>query len=123
MNESGNQTGATTDLRRADFDRPVQVRSGGDLETLIAERKVLLVDFYADWCGPCQMLEPTVERIAEETDATVAKVDIDEHQSLAEANNVRGVPTLLLYVDGELEERIVGLRDEMSLFDRVRAQL
>jgi thioredoxin 1 len=123
MNESGNQTGTTTDFRRADFDSPVPIGSESDLQSLIRDKAVLLVDFYADWCGPCQMLEPTVERIAAETDAAVAKVDIDELQSLAEANNVRGVPTLLLYVDGELEERIVGLRDEMSLFDRVTAHL
>lgn len=123
MNESGKQTGTTMDLRRADFERPVQIGSESDLQSLIRNKEVLLVDFYADWCGPCQMLEPTVERIAAETDAAVAKVDIDQLQSLAEANNVRGVPTLLLYVDGELEERIVGLRDEMSLFDRVTAHL
>lgn len=123
MNDSNNKTGTTADLTRAEFNSPVQIESEGDLKTLIADQRVLLVDFYADWCGPCQMLEPTVERIAAETAAAVAKVDIDEQQSLAEANSVRGVPTLLLYVDGELAERIVGLRDEMSLFERVTAQL
>jgi thioredoxin 1 len=123
MKDQGKRSDASANLKRADFDSPVQVESEGHLETLIRDKEVLLVDFYADWCGPCQMLEPTVEKIAAETDAAVAKVDIDELQALAEANNVRGVPTLLLYVDGELEERIVGLRDEMSLFDRVTAHV
>ena len=96
-------------------DEPVHVRSEAHLQDLIRESHVLLVDFYADWCGPCKMLKPIVERLAAETDATVAKVDIDRLQNLAEANNVQGVPTMFLYVDGELREQLVGLREESTL--------
>jgi len=76
---------------------------------------VVLVDFYADWCGPCKMLEPTVETIAAETAATVAKVDIDALQGLARQFNVQGVPTLHLYADGDLVEEMVGVKDEGTL--------
>jgi len=74
-----------------------------------------LVDFYADWCGPCQMLEPVVESIAADTDATVAKVDVDANRGLAAEYGVRGVPTLLLFADGEPVERLVGMQDESRL--------
>ena len=72
----------------------------------------MLVDFYADWCGPCEAMEPTVEAIAAETEAVVAKVDIDAHWGPAASANVRGVPTLVLHADGEPVERRVGLQDE-----------
>ena len=76
---------------------------------------VVLVDFYADWCGPCKQLEPIVERIAAGTDATVAKVDIDENQGLAAQYGVRSVPTLLLFSDGKQVEQLVGVQQEGQL--------
>ena len=75
----------------------------------------MLADFYADWCGPCQMLEPVVESVAADTDATVATVDVDANQGLAAEHGVRGVPTLLLFADGEPVERLVGMQEEARL--------
>lgn len=95
--------------------KPVRVESGPHLETLVEENRLLLVDFHADWCGPCQTLEPTMDSLAADTPATVAKVDIDDLRELAQESEVRGVPTMHLYVDGELTERLVGLRDEGAL--------
>jgi thioredoxin 1 len=94
---------------------PVHVGSVEEFSTLTTEYDVVLVDFYADWCGPCTMLEPTIAAIAEKTDAAVAKVDIDEHQGLAAQYGVRGVPTLLLFADGEQVEQVVGVQDEAKL--------
>ncbi|WP_436931193.1 thioredoxin [Halosimplex halobium] len=99
-------------------DEPVHVESEADFEETVAGG-VVLVDFHADWCGPCQMLEPVVADIAETTAATVAKVDVDAHQGLAREHGVQGVPTLLLFVDGELTERRVGVQDESALRDLV----
>jgi thioredoxin 1 len=65
------------------------------------------------------MLEPTVEAIAAETGATVAKVDVDEHQPLAQQFNVQGVPTLVLFADGEAVEQVVGVQDKGTLVDLV----
>ncbi|MFB6163988.1 MAG: thioredoxin [Haloarculaceae archaeon] len=93
---------------------PVHVESAQHFQDVTGSGTVL-VDFYADWCGPCKMLEPTVETIAAETDATVAKVDIDALQGLAQQYQVQGVPTLLLFVDGEPAERMVGVQDEATL--------
>jgi thioredoxin 1 len=93
---------------------PVHVTGVDHLEELTASG-VVLVDFYADWCGPCKMLEPVVERIAAETEATVAKVDVDSQQALAAQYQVQGVPTLYLFAGGERVERLVGARDEATL--------
>ena len=98
---------------------PIHIGSPSDLSETVDQNDVVLVDFYADWCGPCKMLEPTVESVAAETDATVAKVDVDQHQSLAQQFNVQGVPTLILFADGEAVEQIVGVQDQGTLVDLV----
>jgi thioredoxin 1 len=95
-------------------DEPVHVESQAHFEDLTGEG-VVLADFYADWCGPCKQLEPIVERVAANTPATVAKVDVDAHQALAGEYGVRGVPTMVLFSDGEVAERIVGVRGEDQL--------
>jgi thioredoxin 1 len=94
---------------------PIPVAGNTELTETVSEHDVVLVDFYADWCGPCQMLEPVVETIAAETDAAVAKVDIDANQQLAAEYGVRGVPTLVLFADGQPAERLVGMQDEARL--------
>jgi len=94
---------------------PVAVDSEAALDELVETHDVVLVDFYADWCGPCKMLEPVVERLAAETAATVAKVDVDVNQQLAAAYGVRGVPTLILFADGSQVEEMVGVKSEDQL--------
>jgi len=95
-------------------DEPVHVESQAHFGDLTGEG-VVLADFYADWCGPCKQLEPIVERVAANTPAIVAKVDVDAHQALAGEYGVRGVPTMVLFSDGEPVERIVGVRGEDQL--------
>lgn len=98
---------------------PIHVRGREHFEAVAGDHDVVLVDYYADWCGPCQMLEPIVTEIARDTPAAVAKVDIDAHQDLATEAGVRGVPTLFLYVEGEPVKRLVGLQDAATLHDLV----
>jgi thioredoxin 1 len=94
---------------------PIHVNGVDELTRTTEEYDVVLVDFYADWCGPCQMLEPVVESIAESTDAAVAKVDVDANQQLAAQFGVQGVPTMVLFADGEPVEQMVGFEDEGTL--------
>jgi len=100
---------------------PVDVRGAAHLEELLEEYRIVLVDFYADWCGPCKMLAPTVAEIADETDAAVVKVDIDAHQDLAAQYQVQGVPTLYLFADGEVEERMVGVQNKPALVEKIES--
>ncbi|QCC60169.1 thioredoxin domain-containing protein [Natrinema thermotolerans] len=96
-------------------DEPIAITGQGHLDEVVEEYDVVLVDCYADWCGPCQMLEPTIEALAAETDAAVAKVDVDAHQRIAQQLGARGVPTLVLYADGQPVERMVGAQDRGTL--------
>ena len=71
---------------------------------------ISLVDFWADWCGPCRMLGPTIDEIAKENmDITVGKLNVDEHPELAGKYNVMSIPTLLFFKDGQLMDHSVGV--------------
>ncbi|WP_459191023.1 thioredoxin family protein [Halosimplex sp. J119] len=100
---------------------PIHIDGGAELSETFAEYGLVIADFYADRCGPCQMLEPIVETIAAETDATVAKIDIDANQQLAAEYGVQGVPTLVLFADGQPAERLVGMQDEAQLRSVIEA--
>ncbi len=90
---------------------PIHISGPDHFQEVTAKYDVVLVDYHAEWCGPCQMLEPIVADLARETDAAIAKVDIDRHQGLAQQAGVRGVPTLFLYADGQAVEQLVGMQD------------
>jgi thioredoxin 1 len=94
---------------------PVQIESSDALAETVDSYGVVLTDFYADWCGPCNMIAPVVAELAAETDAAVAKVDVDANQQLAAEYGVRGVPTLVLFADGEVVEQVVGAQSKEQL--------
>src|SRR5215203_4389769 len=75
------------------------------------KNEVVLVDLWDEWCGPCHRLAPTVEALAGEYDgrATVAKLNVDENPNVPGRFMIRGIPTLLLFKDGELADTVVGL--------------
>ena len=86
----------------------------------------VLVDFWAEWCGPCKMIAPILDELADEYSGRIqiGKVNVDEFQSLAAEYGVRGIPTLLLFQDGQVAEQIVGLRSKRDLrasLDKVAA--
>ena len=75
-----------------------------------------LVDFYADWCGPCRMVSPIVDEIAEERgDVTVGKVNVDDENGLAMKYGVMSIPTLIVFKDGQEKTRIVGARPKAAI--------
>jgi thioredoxin 1 len=84
----------------------------------------VLVDFWAEWCGPCKMIAPILGELADEYEGKVkiAKVNIDEQQGLAAEYGIRAIPTLLLFDKGQVADQIVGLKSKRDLkasFDRV----
>ena len=83
----------------------------------ITSKGVVLVDFWATWCGPCKMMAPNVEEIATEYKGkvTVGKVDVDECQELATRFEIMSIPTLIVFKDGEKKEVLVGYRLKMQI--------
>ncbi len=77
----------------------------------------VLVDFWAEWCGPCKMIAPILDELASEYDGKVkvGKVNIDEFQSIATQYGIRAIPTLLIFKDGEVAEQVVGMRSKRDL--------
>ena len=78
---------------------------------------LVLVDFWAEWCAPCRRIAPMVDQLAEEYDGrlTVAKMNVDHNQMTPQSFMIQGIPTLLLFKDGDLKERVMGIQDKASL--------
>lgn len=88
-----------------------------DTEVLKSEKTVLL-DFWAEWCGPCRMLAPTVHEIADErTDIKVCKVNVDEEPSLAEKFGIFSIPTLIVIKEGKVVSQSAGLKPKQAILD------
>jgi len=84
----------------------------------------VLIDFFAPWCGPCKMVAPILEEIAQErTNLTVVKVDVDQDPDLAQQHKVMGVPTLIMYQGGKIVGSWVGLRPKQLLLKEIDAAL
>ena len=92
-------------------------------ETVLNSDKPVLVDFWAAWCGPCRMVGPSVEALAEEFDgkAVVGKVDVDTNPDTAAEFGIRNIPTILFFKDGKVADKVVGVVPKDQLSNKLEA--
>ena len=92
-----------------------------DFTTVINSNSTVLLDFYADWCGPCQTLLPTVHKLADELkdEVTIKKVNVDKNRELASKFNIRSIPTLVFFKNGEPKDIHIGLITETGLRQKI----
>jgi thioredoxin len=99
----------------------VEINDSSFQHEVLESTKPVLVDFWATWCGPCRMLAPTVEKIAEQysESAAVVKMNVDDNPSTAEAYGIRSIPTLILFSGGKEVERLIGAASKESISNMI----
>lgn len=91
-------------------------------QEVLKSEKTVLIDFYADWCGPCRMMSPIIDQIAEDLgeQIKVGKINVDDNQDLAMEYNVMSIPTIIVIKNGEVKKTFVGVTDKNTIIENLK---
>ena len=106
--------------------KSIKIISGNSFNKDVIESKTpVLVDFWAEWCGPCKVIGPILEEISEEEKdkIIIGKINVDENQDIAAKYNVRGIPTLIIFNKGNLIDTMVGVSSKASIKDWINSKI
>ena len=105
--------------------KALEITSANFQEVVLNAKKPVLVDFWAEWCGPCRMVGPVVEEIANDfaDRAVVGKLNVDEHQDIAVKYGIRSIPALLYFKNGEVADSVVGAVPKHQLASKLEEQI
>lgn len=99
----------------------IKINKGNFEDTVLKNEKTVLVDFYADWCGPCKMISPLVAEIADEhPEITVGKINVDEEPELAMKFGVQSIPALFVIKDGKIKDSAIGYKPKEVLLEMLK---
>jgi thioredoxin 1 len=95
------------------------------LDEVLKTDKLVVIDFWAEWCGPCRMVSPIIEQLAEEykDKVVIGKIDVDENNEATEKFGIRNIPTVLFIKNGQVVDKIVGAADKRLFVDKINALL
>lgn len=99
----------------------IKITSENFEEEVIASNKTVIIDFYADWCGPCKMMSPIIDKIAEELgeNVKVGKINTDENMDLAEKYEIMSIPTIMIFKNGEVIKKFLGVTDKREIIEAI----
>lgn len=103
--------------------KPIKVTDSSFHDDVVSAEKPVLVDFWATWCGPCRMIAPMIEELADQFDgrAIVAKVDVDQNPQTAMQFGIRSIPTLLFFKDGQVVDQLIGASSKKALAQKLES--
>jgi len=105
--------------------KPIKVNDGNFEKEVLDSSAPVLVDFWAAWCGPCRMVAPELEKLAEEESnrLKVAKLNVDDNRGIAARYGISSIPTMILFKDGKEQKRLIGARSKARILEEIIAFL
>lgn len=99
----------------------IHLDEGSFKKDVLESEGIVLVDFWASWCGPCKMLGPILDELSEEVTAKITKINVDDYPNIASDYGIRSIPTMIIFKDGEKVDQLIGLMQKPALKEKLES--